>query len=290
MNKKILDFPLSEQNNTFSFSMDEYRIITTCNRNYSKEGILHPDRIMNEYDLLYLLQGEWNIWEEDTCYSLKENQVLLLEPGKRHYSLEKCTPEMKNLYIHFSVLKGDNSPTNNLSIQKQTDCSNNLNVLRYFEEIIESYWANYSHKMNEQCSDFSFNKNLKLASLLNLLLIELSDIRANEFHSSDVLIASIIHRFNCSTDRFFSPKELADDYHVSLRTISTRFKEATGQSIHQYQLNMKLNMAYELLPMNPGRGLRDIALSLGFYDEFQFSKLFKRQFGISPSTRRSFSK
>ena len=81
--------------------------------------------------------------------------------------------------------------------------------------------------------------------------------------------------------------ELAGTFCTSVRTLSHRFKKATGTSIHRYQLSLKLNLAHEQLPLYPNRGLRDIALSFGFYDEFQFSRLFKRQFGYSPSAHKS---
>lgn len=262
---------------TVYLSKEHRRQILSCNRNYSREGIYHPDRILEEYDLLYLLEGTWDIWEEDTCFSLRPNQVLLLSPGLHHYSLEKCSPGMKNLYIHFSTQCEDSHPESDcLCINKLTDVSKNHIILHYFEEIIETYWSN-------EKNDSAF----RLAALLDLLLAELSGLAQAKEEQSDLLVTEIIHRFYCCPDRFFSPEELAKDYHISLRTLSNRFKKNTGRSIHQYQLKLKLDMAYDVLPLNPGRGLRDIALSFGFYDEFQFSKLFKRQFGISPSVRRS---
>ena len=42
--------------------------INACNFNYSKEGILHPSRILKEFDLLYLSEGSWDIYEENICY------------------------------------------------------------------------------------------------------------------------------------------------------------------------------------------------------------------------------
>ncbi len=261
---------------TIYLSTQERRLISTCNRNYSHEGIYHPDRTLMEYDLLYMLQGNWEIWEDNDCYTIGANDVLLLEPGKHHYSQKKCTPEMKNLYIHFSMHKMDGLPASDaLCLGKVTDCTSCHSILHLFEKIIEIYWA-----------DHTANKEFRLGAQLDLLLAELSDLHVGNTVTSDTLITEIIHRFYCAPDRFFSPEELACDYGISLRTLSSRFKKITGQSIHQYQLRLKLDMAYDVLPLNPGRGLRDIALSFGFYDEFQFSRLFKRQFGISPSERR----
>ena len=268
--------------------------VTTCNHNYSEEGIYHPDRIMNEYDLLYMVDGVWDICEDAQCYHVEKDQVLLLEPGKHHYSDTKCTPKMRNMYIHFALpatLQGPASPNSiatsessatsdasasSLVLGKLTDCSGNYEVRHLYEKIIETYWS-----MDSAC------RRERLQALLTLLLCELAELEQNIYQPVDVLIQEILHRFSTSSNLFFRPDELAMDYGLSLRSLTSRFRRATGQSIHQYQIQLKLKMAYDLIPRNPGRGLRDIALSLGFYDEFQFSKLFKREYGISPSERRS---
>ena len=38
-----------------TLSMDRRRRVTLCNHNFSHEGILHPDRVMDEYDLLFFI-------------------------------------------------------------------------------------------------------------------------------------------------------------------------------------------------------------------------------------------
>lgn len=257
-------------------STEGRRLITSCNHNYSKEGIFHPDRIMEEYDLLYMRNGTWQIYEEENCYQLGSHHLLLLEPGKHHYSLERCTPEMKNIYIHFSALSNDKKASpSSLQINKHLDCSSNRSIEHTMEQILETFWVPQTQ-----------HKDFRLSALLDVLLSELAHLSSATTSSNDLLIEEIIHRFHSTPERFFSPEELANSYQISLRSLSGRFKRATGQAIHQYQLRLKLNIAYDLLPLSPGRSLRDIALSLGFYDEFQFSRLFKRQFGMPPSNRR----
>ena len=267
-------------NSYIHLDLSSRRNITLCNHNFSREGILHPDRIMDEYDLLYMQNGEWEITEDDKIYHLHPGSVLLLEPGKHHYSLEKCSPMMRNIYIHFEWSPTDNTVQDcggqYLSVPKLTDTSSHSEIRHQFERVIDSFWS-------EKLQD----KKLRCSLCLETLLMQLSDIsKANTDSKTDVLISEIIHRFHCEPEIFLSPNELAENYNISVRTLSGRFKETTGMSVHQYQLQLKLNMAYDLLPISPGRSLRDIALSYGFYDEFQFSKLFKRQFGISPSARR----
>lgn len=262
------------------------RKVTLCNHNYSEDGVLHPDRIMQEYDMLFMQKGEWDIIEDGRCYHIGPGNLLILEPGRHHLSITKCTPKMRNVYIHFKreagdILSGEEASDNSdeiggyIEIKKLTDCSKNPEILHMYERIIESYFT-LSGQMRE----------LRCSILLEELLLKLSEINDSSVLGTDILVQEMIHRIHSTPDRFISPKELADLYHVSIRTVSGRFKKVTGESIHQYQLKLKLNMAYDELPFNPDRPLRDFAISYGFYDEFQFSKLFKRQFGISPSERK----
>lgn len=257
-------------------STEGRRRISACNVNYSPEGILHPDRVMSDYDLLYLQNGTWDIFEGNTLHHLEPRQLLLLEPGLHHYSLEKCAPHMRNMYIHFSLLPEDGYPSPaSLRLQKITPLSCSPAIHPLFEQIIDTYWSGRPHAA------------LRLRSLLELLLLELALPEETALPQTDGVVLQILHRFHTCSSRFFTPEELAQEAGISVRTLSARFKNSTGFSIHQYQIRLKLSMAREQLPQNPGRGLRDIALSFGFYDEFQFSKLFKRQFGYSPSALKA---
>ncbi len=260
------------------------REVTLCNHNFSREGILHPDRVMDEYDLLYMQAGEWDIIEDGAVYHLRPGSVLLLEPGKHHYSTERCTPMMRNVYIHFRNEAGDlpsDSPSvpgdieasgSYLSVPKLFESADHPELHHGFEQVIDAFWGPELP-----------GKKLRTSLYLEALLLRLSALSGSAQGETDVLVSEIIHRFHCEPERFLSPEELATNYHVSVRTISGRFKAQTGMSVHRYQLFQKLDMIYDLLPIAPGRSLHDIALSYGFYDEFQLSKLFKRRFGISPT-------
>lgn len=257
------------------FSTKQKHQITQCNYNYSPEGICHPDRIMNEYDFLFMINGSWEIIEEEQTYLLKEGDLLILEPGLHHYSKNKCSPQMRNMFLHCVPIADDGIEHDSaIPVHKQTDCRRAPEVTRLFRNIIEEYWTRQD----------SF-RNQRLSNLFELLLLELAACGQNKT-ILDPLISDILQLFLTNNDKFFKTQELAAYAGISAHNLNLRFKKYTGTTLYQYQLTQKLNMIHEVLNENPTRGLRDIALSYGFYDEFQFSKLYKRQFGYPPSYRR----
>lgn len=299
---------------SWKLDMSGRRRVTLCNHNYSKEGIYHPDRVMEEYDLLFLQQGSWEVWEEDQRFSLEEGMALLFVPGRHHYSLKKCTPEMKNVFVHFTRLPGDgpgdgpgslkevvlmqgdesvpgnaavsaaedadkkeNDTDSVLILDQLTDCrAGDRRAERLMERIINCFW-----------DERRANRDLWMQAYLEELLLELSDLRQKQNgNGADPMTERVLTMIRQHPEMFFSPEELAETCSVSVRTFSSRFKQATGQSVHQYQLHLKLAMARDALLENPNRSLKDLAAGFGFYDEFQFSRLFKREFGVSPSVWR----
>lgn len=78
--------------------------------------------------------------------------------------------------------------------------------------------------------------------------------------------------------------DLARAVGLSVPTFCRRFRASTGQSPYQYVLQAKIDRAKALL-----RGdvtLTELALSLGFYDQSQFTNTFRKITGLCPSEYR----
>jgi AraC family transcriptional regulator len=59
------------------------------------------------------------------------------------------------------------------------------------------------------------------------------------------------------------------------------FKETTGRPLHQYLLMLRLQRG-RLLLGEPDARISDISLRAGFADQAHFTRLFKREFGVTP--------
>lgn len=64
------------------------------------------------------------------------------------------------------------------------------------------------------------------------------------------------------------------------------FKECTGASPYQYHLQLRISRAKEML-RGSAVSIKEIAAVLQFPSVYQFSKIFKRKTGLSPSHYRA---
>lgn len=78
-----------------------------------------------------------------------------------------------------------------------------------------------------------------------------------------------------------STKDVAEDQFISPNYLSTRFKEEVGDSISNYILQRRVNMACTLLS-STSLSIQDVAAKVGIPDASYFSKQFKRITGTPP--------
>lgn len=76
--------------------------------------------------------------------------------------------------------------------------------------------------------------------------------------------------------------ELAQFVHTSPAYLSRIFKRMTGYTVIAFFNQIKINKAKEML-IEEDKKIKEIALDLGFVDEFYFSRVFKQLEGVSPT-------
>lgn len=268
------------------FSFTGSRRVLLCGTNYYPTPEYHGDRVLEEHDLMYILEGSWQLAQDNDIYNLKAGDVILLRAGSHHWGTAPCTVGSRNMFIHFSREKEDRlkaeltgaearlfATGNTFCVGTLTHCGleNEMNDL--FRNVVQVYWGHRD------------DRNRLLNILLNEILNELSSIARNSAPQAEDWIMDLLSVLNRNPDRLYSLGEAAEIAGMSERVFSARFRKMMGKSFHEYQADRKLNLAYEAL--RTGRyTVREAAAEYGFNDPFYFSRLFRRKFGVTPSEIR----
>lgn len=252
------------------FSTENLHNITEANINFYANPFVHPKRTMTEHDFIYLLQGKWKFGQNKKVYDLKKDHILILTANTKHWGINKCEAGTKTMYFHASRCDGDytieTNPENTPFIDTLIDVSDNKNIKKLFSNVVNSKLSGEQRKAN---------------LYFELLLLELQN---RQTYSADSSVAekikNIIHQ---NPESFFTNRELAERVNVSVKTAENKFKTEFGTTIHQYILKFKADEAVSFLFNFPQMSIKEIACNLGFYDEYHFSKSFKKIIGVSPT-------
>lgn len=85
------------------------------------------------------------------------------------------------------------------------------------------------------------------------------------------------------SNNYLSVADMADEFAMSTSTLLRQTKRLTGLTPQQYLLEMRLDMARQLLEDRRYRSVSRVALEVGYGDVRNFSKSYKKRFGKSPS-------
>lgn len=244
---------------------------------------MHPDRTLPVHDLFYVMDGEWSLYQNNSYYALHKDDAVFLRAGAHHYGAKPCSPNTRVSFVHFDIAEGDR-----LDVELSTDdvsgynvgkmaclptiinCSRHGSVMQLFQQLIELYWASRRDKQRQ------------LGILLDALMCELAYVHQDQQAKDEEWLPRVLEQLQRDPAHMYSVEELAAIAGMSIRTFSDVFKRAKGQSVHQYQLNSKLEQAFTVVRAEPGRTLSDIASQFGFYDAYHFSRVFKNRYGFSP--------
>lgn len=247
------------------FSPHVLHHITEANINYYAVPFIHPKRKMSEHDFIYLLDGEWKFGQNDKIYTLKKDSLLILSAENTHFGASACAVGTKTMYFHVKSASGDTLSEDENGIDTLIDASKNKSIKKYFSNVV-----NFKLAGNQRKADLYFE----------LLLCELSDSNESKTGTEPAdKIKSIIHS---APEKFFSNEYIAEALHVSVKTAENKFKEKFGTTIHRYMLEFKIKEAKSYFDTFPDITVKEVAFNLGFYDEYHFSRQFKKITGISP--------
>lgn len=104
--------------------------------------------------------------------------------------------------------------------------------------------------------------------------------------SESTTIGEIVAYVEQHYQQELSLQDIAGRFHVSREYVSRKFKQEYGINLTDFISALRIDHAKRLM-LNPQLKVAQIAEMVGFHDEKYFSKVFKKQVGVSPSAYRS---
>lgn len=246
-----------------NYTLESANYITCIN------PMVHPDRILPYHDFLYIIEGEWEIWEDENVYFLHSNDLLILSAGRHHYGIKPCSPNNRHMYIHMAEGEADAEDIQK-EFQSLIHCQNNPRVKQLFEEMLSVTWSEDELK------------NMKLELLFKLFLFELLKQQDQSIRSKINIVEQSVSLMQTTPQKFFTSTEMADRFFVCERTLNNLFRKTYNMTFSGYQMDRKLEMVRQYLLQHPESKLDEAARNFGFCDEFHLGKAYKKKYGVSP--------
>ena len=206
--------------------------------------------IRDRYILHYVFEGEGVLRIDDKEFKVKSNSFFLLPPD---VLVQYQADEKKPVYVPIEENSQLKDAVINLIMYKENEyaCIGYMYIL--FDKM--NRWTRHVEK--------KAGTNLRTMNYMREAIQYI-----NTKYCESIMVQQIAD--HCGVDRAY---------------LSKIFKYATGKTLQEYLIQFRIKRAKQLLK-DTDLSVKYVSYSVGYNDPFTFSKVFKKQEGVSPSVWR----
>lgn len=143
-------------------------------------------------------------------------------------------------------------------------------------------------ELKEAFSRIKTHKKESLESIIKLLEITTEHVIDKKLISikRNMLSDKIFKLIKSDLKRNYGAEEAAKIVHKSLSTINKALNQTVGMGFKQYSAKIRLEEARRLLTEDPDIHITETAEKVGYQDPLYFSRIFKKEYSISPRAFR----
>ena len=240
---------------------------------------IKTDNNINSYDFLFITEGGGIYKSHNTTQEIKVGSIGLIKSGEK----VEFTPTLgkKTSYFHISVVCLQYT----LFLEK-IDLFQNSSIANIGQNVvIENIFSNMIQiiKENKSGAQAVLNTSLLLAlSIANYKLLNCHEKEDPNIEKINTAVEILRH----DTTTKINPEEVAERIGISYSLFRRIFKETMGTSPAQYQMDIRLKKAQELLTTT-NYSIAKIGMTLGFSDTAQFSTFFRKRQNMTPREYRN---
>ncbi len=248
----------------------------------------HPDtydfkpisgRILNEYQLVYITKGT-GYFSSQSCkkQKIKAGTMILLFPGEWHSYYPDEKDGWDEYWVGFRGIHIDRRVEKRFfSIEEP------LHQIGVSSTIVGLYEDIMKFSEEEKAGYQQIISSIVLHILGAVYYKERNNTLSNTMEVNIINEARILMKDRIGNP--CSPEDIADELGVGYSKFRRMFKDYTGVSPAQYQAQLRLSKAKEMLT-GSSRNVSEIAYELCFENAGQFSTFFRKKVGVTPTEFR----
>lgn len=238
---------------------------------------IHPERVINSYELIFVTQGHLDMFEEDHEFRLSPNQSLVLVPGARHGGLKPYAPDVNFFWAHFRLRRAPSSAAD-FVVPKVT-------TVRYPEHLTELFCRFISDQESGILDPVSASE---LVSLMLCIVGADGGKGASPRNSASAGLAESVRRSIAAGYRNpISTSTIARELGHNADYLERIFRAHEGMSITEAIHQSRISAAKESLLHDARRNINEIGFECGYARAGYFRRMFKRFTGMTPREFRS---
>lgn len=226
---------------------------------------IHDRRVIDSYEIIFMLDGDAYIREDEIEYELHPGDIFLLRPFHVHEGSRISAPPPRFYWMHFLISDPELLEFKHLNINETVQSDN---ITFYFSQLL--------HTTTSPFYDASSSDALTLLiiSYLNVCVKTMID-------RSDRLVNEMMEYIRGSLPQVQTVQSVSRHFGYNPDYLSTLFRTKTGMGLKEYLDKSRINYAKSLL-MSSSYSIKEIAAQLGFASPQHFIGFFKYHEGISP--------
>jgi len=253
-------------------------VVYQCGMEKCKSSYSYGPAIRNHFLIHFILEGSGIFYVNGKTYEVKANQGFLICPDVvTYYKADNDNPWIYT-WVGFKGIKAEYY----LKLA-------NLNKENPIFECIEGEFVKKCFKNMIKATELKYGREFRLQGLLGVFLSELIEeagkyvVIGNNY--KELYIKKSLEFVETNYSRKLNISEMAKSVGLNKNYFSTFFRVNIGVTPQKYIIRFRINKACELMA-NQGLTISDISRSVGYDDTLGFSKIFKKEKGLSPKNYR----
>ena len=252
--------------------------VVSCGLFVSSGQGTHPDRILDNNELIVVRKGMLSIWEEDVRYDVSPEHALLLTAGRRHRGAAPFERDLSFYWIHFTVEPG--AEREHPSKARATIDIPKLTRVQRFDCVAELF-----HRYLDDQEAGRLTPVYSAALLVQILSeVSRSPLEAPTTHWAALVGRAEAHITGHMPERL-STALIARALKTNPDYLNRAFREVHHMTMTEYLHRRRLADACGML-RDTTDTIAEIAAACGYPSIGHFRRMFVRYRGVSPTAYR----